>query len=608
MAATSRRGAAQPPGPESTPGRAAAALRAQARPLLCLAAAVLLWCVGFACAGGPLSMGGLGLLNLFDIATTTGLALLLLGTLASIFARRPGWVTGTHIVTYLALVHGTPAVLYGTVRYAWSYKHLGIVDYILRNGAVDPHIGVNPIYHNWSGFFAGSALVSSAGGVHDAFTLALWAPLGFNLMILVVLRFVLRGLTDREDLAWLAVLWFFVITWVGQDYFSPQAMAFVLYLAVIGTLLRRDMPAAVRLGLFTVTVAALAVTHQITLLVLVSSVTALVMFRVVRGWYLPLIAIVLCGGWALTFARGYTVANVSELIAGFGRPVANADATFAKSAGASGAEALVSWGDRSTVALAVLIALIGAWLARRRGHPQRAALVLMAAPVATMVQTSFGGEALLRVYLFAAPFIAYLAAMACLPPARASVEAGAGGSGGIHRRSGPPGSAVPGFPYRRFVAAAAAVALVVPGFFLGYYGKERGNYFTQDEVAASAWVDRTAPPGSLLVTGSTNYPGQFLYYDKFAYVAIDREPGPSRENVVTHPVGVLHDWLTNPQFARSYLLITRSQEIGSEMGRTLPPGTLADVERELRRSPQFTVVYENPDAVVFAPSQAGEGS
>ena len=38
----------------------------------------------------------------------------------------------------LALVHGTPAVLYGTLRYSWAYKHVGIVDYILRTGTVDP--------------------------------------------------------------------------------------------------------------------------------------------------------------------------------------------------------------------------------------------------------------------------------------------------------------------------------------------------------------------------------------------------------------------------------------------------------------------------------------
>src|SRR5699024_11722960 len=132
--------------------------------------------------------------------------------------------------------------------------------------------------------------------------------------------------------------------------------------------------------------------------------------------------------------------------------------TFAKSAGATGAEALVSWGDRSTVALAVLIALAGAWRMRRMGYPRKAALVLMAAPAATMVQTSFGGEALLRVYLFAAPFIAFLAACACLPPRPGdrppSPRRSHPSSPGRSLVPSPGRSAAAGFPFRRFAAAA----------------------------------------------------------------------------------------------------------------------------------------------------------
>src|SRR5699024_9772304 len=41
--------ATTPPAPPSASERFTAALRAQSLPLLCLAAAVLLWCVGFAC-------------------------------------------------------------------------------------------------------------------------------------------------------------------------------------------------------------------------------------------------------------------------------------------------------------------------------------------------------------------------------------------------------------------------------------------------------------------------------------------------------------------------------------------------------------------------------
>lgn len=134
-------------------------------------------------------------------------------------------MVGAHVATFIVLIHGTPAVLYGTVRYAWSYKHLGVVEYILRTGAVDPGLEVNGIYHNWPGFFAASALVSEVGGPGAAFTVALWAPVAFNLILFLVLRYVYRGLTDRSDVVWLALVIFFSITWVGQDYFSPRRSA-----------------------------------------------------------------------------------------------------------------------------------------------------------------------------------------------------------------------------------------------------------------------------------------------------------------------------------------------------------------------------------------------
>jgi hypothetical protein len=39
-------------------------------------------------------------------------------------------------------------------------------------------------------------------------------------------------------------------------------------------------------------------------------------------------------------------------------------------------------------------------------------------------------------------------------------------------------------------------ALLLPGFLLAYYGKERQNYFTPAEVQAATWIDANAPSGS----------------------------------------------------------------------------------------------------------------
>ncbi|HEU5484312.1 MAG TPA: hypothetical protein VFU98_05350, partial [Microlunatus sp.] len=195
--------------------------------------AVACWVAGLVGAD-PRQMQKFGLVSLFGWGPVVALLLLAGGFLVSLYRSQRERVLGLYLVTYIVLIHGTPAVLYGTLRYSWAYKHVGIVDYILRTGTVDPTIGVGAIYHNWPGFFAASAVLTSMAGSPDALRIATWAPVVFNLMNLVVLRYVYRGLTRSRRLIWLGLFFFFIINWVGQDYFSPQAMAYVLYLACIG--------------------------------------------------------------------------------------------------------------------------------------------------------------------------------------------------------------------------------------------------------------------------------------------------------------------------------------------------------------------------------------
>ena len=241
--------------------------------------AALLWTLGFVGAD-PRAMGSFGLVSLFTGGTVGALLLLVGGFLVSLHRERARVGARAHLVTYIALIHGTPAVLYGTLRYSWAYKHVGIVDYILRTGTVDPTIAVGEIYHNWPGFFAASALLTSLAGSPDALRIATWAPVVFNLMNLVVLRYVFRGLTRNTRLIWLGLWFFFIINWVGQDYFSPQAMAYVLYLACIGLLIRRSVTLkAHQLVPFVLVVAVVAASHQITPMMLLLAVTALVALR-----------------------------------------------------------------------------------------------------------------------------------------------------------------------------------------------------------------------------------------------------------------------------------------------------------------------------------------
>lgn len=542
-------------------------------------AAVLLWILGFL-GTAPRTMGALGLLSFFNVAIVSCLVLLIGGFLYSLYRARPGWVLATYLVTYIALIHGTPPLLYGTLRYSWAYKHVGIVDYILRTGSVDTSIDVGQIYHNWPGFFAGSALLTSLAGQPDALQIAGWAPLAFNLMNLLVLRYVFRGMTRNRSLVWLGLLFFFLINWVGQEYFSPQALAFLLYLGLIGLLIRHSTH-RIHIAPFATIVATLAVSHQITPLMMFFAVSALVATRRTRGWYLPLVALALVAVWALTGARDYTLTNLQWLVSELGNPVGNADQTLDKAAALSGVELLVVWGGRFTVIVATAVALLGL-VRRRRGRDLRVtATVLMVLPTLLVLTTGFGGEVLFRAFLFAAPFIAFLGADACLP--RSSR----------------------GFPPRSLLAAAVTAVLVVPGFFLGYYGKERQNYFTPAEVQAAAWVGVHAQSGSLLVEGSTNYPTRFLGYDKFTYVPIDREPEGTTSELLADPAGKLAEWLSDPEYTDAYVLLTRGQGIAVDIEASMPEGSIERIEFALRHSSDFRIVYETPDAAVFTLSKPG---
>ena len=536
-------------------------------------AATVVWILSLRDAD-PRTMGELGLLSLFSAGTVVALALLSVSMLLSLYWNVREWLLGLHLVTYLALIHGTPAVLYGTLRYSWSYKHVGIVDYILRAGTIDPTIPVGGIYHNWPGFFAGGALLTSAAGNPDAMRIATWAPLAFNLLNLLVLRYLFRGLTRNTQLIWLSLWIFVIINWVGQDYFAPQAMSYALYLVCIGLLIRRSITRSM-LAAFVVVVSAVAASHQITPMMLFIAVSALVLLRRTPGWYLPVIAAGATAAWGLLAAPSYTIPGLQDLLASFGQPVANASETLDKAIVASDSQRLVVWGGRSVVLVSTALTLVGAWRSWRARGAGVTAVLLMALPATLVMVTGFGGEVLFRAFLFAAPFIAFLAAAACIPLDGRRLRV------------------------KNLVVTALMTAVLLPGFLLGYYGKEQQNYFTPKEVQAVEWVNTHARPGSLLIEGSRNYPTQFRNYERFTYVAIDREPAESYSTLLVNPAYQLEDWLSNPRYADAYVLITRSQKIAVNSEQSMPVGSLDQVEAALRRSPDFRVAYDTGDAVVF---------
>lgn len=624
------------PGPAWLPSRAAAtmgrtvgATAAAARAAISalrppatvipLAAALVLWLVSL--HGVDLrAMNDVGLVSVLPATYWAGLGLVVL-TLPLLIhtGRTSAAVLMAYFVALILILHATPAILYEAPRYSWTWKHVGIVDFIVRHGMVNPRMSdAFAVYQSWPGFFALNALLVKAGGLGSALSYAAWAPPVFELAALVPLRMIFQTLVDNQRQVWLALLVFYLGNWVGQDYFSPQAFAYLLYLLVLLVCLRW-LPAghrgrhrtalprwrrwladeshthepstpAQRRALVAVVVllmVAIVSSHQLTPFMLLLALTVLVLGRSTGPAWLPWLLAVLTAAWFVLMGGTFLGQNLYWIAASIAHPGDNAQ-TFVDLSHASLGQILVSWADRGLTGGIGLLALLGWLRMRRAGAAHRLPVLLAAAPAAMLVANSYGGEMLFRVFLFALPFLALLAAGALYPTAGREPDAA-----GRPRHGGT-------------LAVALTVAMAAP-FCLAYYGKERMNYFTPQEVAASVWLYDHAPTGSLIVAATASFPWAFTHYDTYRYTFLENLPPAPRKAITATPLPVLGAAVKD-RSGPAFIVLTRAQGVSVRYSGTLPGDTVPVLTAALRRDAAYRLVYRNRDASIFELASPGSGA
>ena len=559
-------------------------------------------------------MNDIGLLSVLPVTYFAALFALFASFCVLIYRNdTPDTILALHVLALIVMIQSTPPLLYGTLRYSWAWKHLGIVDYIMRHRAVDPAIRNLDAYHNWPGFFAASALITEVAGLDSPLILAIWAGVFFDILFFGALLLVYRTLTDDRRLIWLGILFFFLTNWIGQDYYSPQAMAYFLYLVVVGIcltwfrtsltiklpassrwftiqrglaiidrLLERTRTGAVeisrsdsftRVALMSLSILAafaIVASHQLTPIMLIGAVSFLALSHQtnIRGF--PAIVILLTLTWILFVATHFLGNNIQDIIDSAGQVSGNVGSNLIDVANTSPGQRLVAL----TISI-WLLALVGGFRRMTTGSIDLAAAMLMLGPALIPVGNAYGGEILFRVYLFTMPSIAFFAATFIYPSKQIQQS------------------------WLRQGALYILCTVFLIGYFFANLGKERQYRFTADEVAGARYLVAFAPQNTLLITGSTNYPFQFRNYEYFTSVPITSEPEESRDAVVEDPVGVLSRWLDNPSYAATYLIFTRSQAIASDSLGYLPPGELNRIEQTLRASDRFIPVFQNRDVVIF---------
>lgn len=524
------------------------------------------------------------------------------------------------IAMLVLLLHATPAIVYDELRYAWAWKHVGIVDYVQRHGQIDPTAPFLAAYRNWPGLFVASAELATFFDIKpiELASIVRFSPPALNLLYVLVLPLIFRRFTADPRLVWGSVWFFAVGNWIGQDYFSPQGVALLFYLMLIALCVgplrvvhtwadpnrrglagifgryfaftsRGEPPATsgltpgARLAasiLAMALIVAIVTTHPLTPMVMLVALCGLGFLGHISLGYAAF-ALVVEGSWLLYYADGYLASVLPELVHQFGATSAEIGDRLVDTSIVSPGQVVVSWASRALTGVIALAALLGGLRRLAAGYRDAAAVVLTLAPAFLLVATSYGGEIAFRVYLFALPFLAFFAAALFFPS------------------SGTPRDAVARY------ALGALVALLSVAFVLANNGKDRQYTFTQDEVAVSQWLYANAPAGTVLIEGAPNYPEQFMNYERFTYVPISIESKQSIAAVLADPAGELSRWLQGRPPGTAFIIITRSQKAYIDDLSVMPKGSLDAIERALLASARFRLVKATSDAKVFAPDSAG---
>jgi hypothetical protein len=531
------------------------------------------------------------------------------GFVATLTRREPeDWLLGVQVVALVVVLYGATSIIEQVPSLNVTWRHAGVTDEIMRSGAVDRGIDA---YFNWPGAFVLMGLATDLAGADTAVELASWAPVVLNLAYLPPLMMLARAATNDRRLAWAAVWCFFLGNWVYQDYLSPQGLTYVLYLGVLAVTLtwfaapggRRLRPrsleriaerwsagdeqrrtpapalgrrrrAALAIAIALV-VAAAVPSHQLTPFALLLALGGLVLMRRTQLTRLPLVAFVLITAWLLFATGPYLSGHLEQVTSGVG----DLAGTFTENVGAR-----VAGSDDHRIVVLVRIALAAVlWTAALAGAIRMAGgrglrpphSVLLAAPFALALLQPYGGEVLLRIYLFTLPFVGLLV-MSIVRP-RPSLRSG-------------------------LVLGAVSVVLVA-GFLVARYGNAQALLFTPDEVATVQRVSHDAPSSALIVAPNPNLPWQAVRYGDLKWRTLRQmDPAPEGDSArVPGPAlaARVAAFMAADGPPAAYLVFTRSVRGYERLLGSDDWGTVPVLEAAVRRSSLFRRVRVSRDAEVF---------
>jgi hypothetical protein len=558
-------------------------------------------------------LGVSGLLGVAPPEWYASLAVLLIGTVGNIWAPRGrAWLVALHLLALVLVVNGTIAALTSVPQYTYVYKHIGVISLLQARGHLSRSVD---IYNRWPTMFAFAAALTKVSGV-SPLLYANWVEPLFAAIDALIVAALGSVIARNNRIGGLSALLFICTNWVAQTYLSPQTFAFTLYLGLMFLVLvylgrvsarsrmarltarighrfspnervERFTPAASldrreATALVLLLACAIASSHQLTPFVVLISLGVVVALGVAGSWWL----------WAaialITF--GWLAPNLAWLQHHYGLVSAFSFDLTVKTPGLPVHRALLfANAGRILSVVLLLAALLTARRLLRRGRVRKALplIALSISPAIVLLAQNYGGEASLRVFLFAGPWLCLLAALG-LAELRMS----------------------------RAVAASGCLCALLLGLCLiATVGGAGASVVSKDELDAALYAEAHLPAHSVLELAGSGFPTRLgPRYPLFNGPAADNAPNLfndlrylARRDPRPQDLGAIIADMESYSYS-AYLVFSSLQDRYAEVNGVMPPGRLRKFEQLVAHSSRFRVWYRNPQVRIYqlVPTSGGQ--
>ncbi|MGK5681745.1 hypothetical protein [Actinoplanes sp. URMC 104] len=570
-------------------------------PFVTLLAGVGLWILALAQLS-PDEVGLYGFSAALGVPFVVGMLLLFIGFAVELFGRARPLVLAATLVVLPIVMQATVPLLDGTIEYAWTYKHVGVVDLIRDNGSL---ISGSDIYQQWPGFFSAVAMLSHISGI-DAISFAAWSSLTFALITSLMTAALLRQFTQDRRIIALAVLLFQACMWVDIGYFSPQALVYALMLAFwvivarwligapeikaepkgrIGRLrawLVQGMPPRIPADARTRRWAALGATGIFAAIVVSHQLSPVLMM-------VPLFALTILG---ILRPKKFLVGLVALMLIFFVPRLGSVNSqyslfSFDLLSNASGNSA--SWKTpeqefSATVARALAIglwlaALVAIFLSRKKLGRVLVPAVIGFLPMVTLVAGNYGGEAIYRVFAFSMPFVGLLIGVLWAGKGRRGVPA--------------------------MLASGVMLTVLLLAGLQGLQGQLMVHQVRATDIDAAEYFYANAEPGSGLILVAPNFPTKLeANYGDFnkGHVSVDisliGDP-LFTGNLNGSRLPDIETYIRSMNYPTNYLVVSDAMDDYTDYFGTAQDDAMQSLDAALRASSNWKVFYQGPGVAIF---------